>query len=325
MPKGLFTQGVAVLLKAPVKIKELIPLLEGFEIVEQKGPAATWQISGPSLVLDYRPEVGGAICVDLVDQPWPDSMGGLNEDPALFAAWGTGHFGPFCFPGSLERACQHNYTWQGGSPIAAAHKAFLRVRLTYAIDSGPQAPPLPKGYSASDECEQMLAVVEALLEHPAALCYFNPNGEVLAPLQGLAEVCDYYRKAGLPAVNLLANRRMLKLRDSEWMMMDTIGMGQLDQVDLEACFGPGYDPNEVAVFLVNTTLAMTRGTVYKDGHTLTGPKRVLFEVRRFSEPGLVPPRDVLRFRPLDGTVSPAQIGFGDKPLGRRAWWQFWKL
>jgi hypothetical protein len=129
----------------------------------------------------------------------------------------------------------------------------------------------------------------------------------------------------VPPINLLANRRMVKFEDSNWMMMDTVGLGQLDLPDVEVCFTEGYDPNEVAVFLVNTALAIARGTVYKEGHSLTGPNRKLFEVRRFPEPKLVPPREVLRLRPLDGTISPPELGFGDKPLGKSAWWQFWKL
>jgi hypothetical protein len=325
MAKGLFTQTMAVLLQAPVNIKELIPLLEGFEIDGPHPAGSAWQISGPSLVLDYEPTLNGVIQIDAVDHRWPDSMGGLNEDPALFAAWGTGHFGPFCFPGSLERACVHNYTWREGSPLAARHQAFLRVRLSYDLEARPEEARVPKSVRPSEECEFMLAVVEALLEHPKALCYFNPNGETLAPLAALSEICDHYRKAGLPAINLLANRRMMKFQNSEWMMMDTVGMGQLDKPDLEVCFRDNHDPNEIAVFLVNTAMATARGTVYKDGHTVTGPKGVLFEVRRFSEPGMVPPREVLRMRPRDGTVSPSEMGFGDKPLGKRAWWEFWKL
>jgi hypothetical protein len=82
----------------------------------------------------------------------------------------------------------------------------------------------------------------------------------------------------------------------------------------------------VAKFLVNTALHLLRtGILFKNGHTVTGPNGMLFEARRFPEPKLIPPREVLRFRPRDGTVSPTELGFGDKPLGKRAWWQFWKL
>lgn len=317
---------MAVLLKAPVKIEELVPLLEGFEVegpheASARGPL----VAGPSLTLEYSPKLGGVIEIDVVDRPWPDSMGGVGEDPALLAAWGTGYFGPFCSPGSLGRACQHNYTWREGSALAASHRAFLRIRLSYSLDSESEQARVPRGAKPAEECETMLAVAEALLEHPGALCYFNPNGETLAPLAALAQICEHYSKAGAPAINLLANRRIAKIENSDWMIMDTVGMGQLDVCDLEVCFREEHDPNEIAVFLVNSALATTRGTVYKDKHTLTGPRGVLFEVRRFSESILPPQREVLRLRPRDGTVSPPELGFGDKPLGKSAWWQFWKL
>jgi hypothetical protein len=315
-----------VLLKSPLDVAELVPRLKGFKIAGKRDAGASWHVAGPSLLLEYRPEVNGCLQIDMVDRPWPDSMGGLNEDPTLFAAWADGHFGPFCFPGSLERARLHCYTWKEGAEVAAQHKAFLRVRITYTTGTDTGSPVIPKGTRPNEETEQMLAVVEALLEHPAALCYFNPNGEVLAPLQPLAEICDHFRQASIPAVNLLANRRMIKFDGTDWMMMDLVGLGQLDQEDLEVCFSSRYDPNEVAVFLVNTALYMIKsGLPIKDGHTLSGPGNVRFAAQTFDEPKMVPPREVLRLRPSDGTVSPSELGFGDKPFGRRGWWQFWKL
>jgi hypothetical protein len=324
--KGLFTQGVAVLMKAAPKIDELVPLLDGFEIAGRREASESWTLGGPSLLLEYRPKANGCIQIDVVDRPWPDAMNS-PDDPSLLAAQTMGFFGPFCYPGSLQRACQHCYTWADGPATVQAHKAFLRVRVSYALDAAPEDAALPRNYRPFEEGELMLGVVEALLEHPAALCYFNPNGEVLSPLDRFAEICDHYRQAGLPAVNLLANRRMVKFEGTAWMMMDTVGLGQVDMVDLECCFSDRYDPNEVAVFLVNTALQMAKpgSPKIKDGHTLTGIKGVLFEAKRFEQPLLGPPRPVVRFRPRDGTASPVEMGFGDKPFGKSAWWQFWKL
>ena len=327
MPKGFYTQGVAVLLKAPITIDEVRGLLEGFEITGQREPSPEpWQ-GGPMLTLEYRPKVNGSIQIDVVNRPWPDSMGGRNDDPALFAAWGQGHFGPFCFPGSLARACQYCFTWKEGPQVALSHQAFLRIRFTYTEPGAPEPAPLPRDYKPLDECEQMLALAEALSEHPAALCYFNPNGEVLSSPENLARICDHYHKQGVPAVNMLANHRLVKFEGGDWMMLDTVGLGQLDLVDLEACFTSSYDPNQVATFLMNTAVAMSKpgSPKVKHGHTVTGPKGKLFEARDFEQAKLVPPRATKRFRPRDGSVSPEDLGFGTKPLGKSAWWQFWKL
>lgn len=327
MAKGYYTQGAAILLKTPVKIDDLEKLLDdGFSILGRREADSSWQVSGPALVLEFRPKVNGVILVDVVDRPWPDSMGGMNEDPALFAAWGTGQFGPFCFPGSLARACQYCFQWREGASQAAAHKAFIRIRVTYSLEAGPDEVVAPKDPKLVEETEMLIAVAEALLEHPSAICYFNPNGEVLAPLPQMAQMSEQFAKNSIPPVTLLSNRRIVKFDNSDWMMMDMVGLGQLDMADLEVCFTERYDPNEVAMFLVNTALHIAKlGPVIKEGHTMTGPQGVLFEARKFAEPKLVPPREVLRFRPRDGTVSPAELGFGDKPLGKKAWWQFWKL
>jgi len=51
----------------------------------------------------------------------------------------------------------------------------------------------------------------------------------------MEKVSEHYRNANLPPVDLWANRRMFKLNDG-WMMMDTVGMKQLDLDDLETCF-----------------------------------------------------------------------------------------
>lgn len=324
--KGYYTQGAAVLLNAPIKIDVLEKLLDGFSILERREGGPTWHTAGPMLVLEFRPKVNGVILVDLVDQPWPDSMGCANDDPSLFAAWGTGQFGPFCFPGSLSRACQYCLQWREGAALAAAHKAFVRIRITYSLDAPDDQVNVPKNPMLVEETEMLIAVAEAILEHKSAICYFNPNGEVLAPLAQVAQMCEHFSKNSAPAVTMLSNRRVVKFEGSDWLLMDTVGLGQLDITDLEACFTEEYDLNEVAMFLVNTALHIAKlGPVIKDGYTMTGPKGMLFEARKFDEPKLVPPRQVLRFRPRDGKVSPPELGFGDKPFGKAAWWQFWKL
>src|SRR5207249_2241696 len=114
MPKGLFTQGVAVLLKQKVTLDDLEPLLKSFKIVKRKDDFPQWEFGGPTFVIEYRPEVNGLVSVDIVDQVWPDKMGDPKTEPMTFGAWSMGHFGPFAFPGNFERAKQHCYVWNQG-------------------------------------------------------------------------------------------------------------------------------------------------------------------------------------------------------------------
>lgn len=320
-----YTQGVAILLSAPVQMADLKTVLKGFKVTGESEAAPSWTTRGPSIFLELEPGSRGRIEVDIVNRRWPDADDGEDESELIAEARESGLFGPTCEPGALLRAAQF-CTWPEGRDCAAKHQAFLRVRVTYSPLDGPYNTKLPADYSSTRECEPMLGVVEALLEHPASLCYFNPNGEVLASLEELAQTCDHYHKAAAPAINMLANRRFVKVENSDWMLVDVLGLGQVDTTDFEVCFTDRYDPNEMAVFLVKTALPMIKsGKVIKDGHTLEGPGGVLFEAKSFATSHLQPSREVVRFRPRDATVSPKELGFGEKPFGKRAWWQFWEL
>lgn len=97
--------------------------------------------------------------------------------------------------------------------------------------------------------------------------------------------------------------------DDGWLMMDTVGMQQLDLPDLEACLRRGsVQPNQVANFLRNAALyLLNNGEVIKDGETMDGPGGCRWQAKLF-ENGISPaPRRVLRWLPCDGTQPPAQL------------------
>lgn len=328
---------MAILLKETVDIKHLKRWLDGFEVSAPIEPVNSWHFCGPSIEVEFQPELGGRIIIDIVDKPWPGALSPQTSGPLLSKALATGCFGPFSQLESYPRALSRCITWAQGPEVAQEHTAFLRIRSTFSPDEDlerlagdePLEPePLPSAYRANLEIEMMLALAEALLEHPKALCYFNPAGEVIAPLEILAKVVEHCANHSVQPLGLLANRRFQKIEDSPWFFMDTVGMAQLDREDLEICVGaePKFTPEELQNFLLSTILSGLRsGLKLKDKHTIDGPKDKLFEARNFSQSLLPPNRKVVRLRPRDGTVSPALVGFGDKPLGRSAWWQFWKL
>ena len=178
--KGLFTQGVSILLKQTVTLDDIEPLLTTFKIAMRKDEFENWEFSGPSLVVEYRPEVNGFVSIDIVDQVWPDRMGDTKNESLLFGAWSMGHFGPFAFPGNLERAIQHCHAWKQARQVAVQHQGFIRIRSSYVFGAPDNAPVMPKDYKPVDELNFITRIVMELLRHSAALCYFNPNGELLA-------------------------------------------------------------------------------------------------------------------------------------------------
>jgi hypothetical protein len=323
MAKGFFTQGVTVLLRQKVTLDEIEPLLKPFKIVKRKDDSEKWEFGGPTFLLEYRPEVNGLVSVDIVDRAWPDKMGDPKNESMLFGAWSMGYFGPFTFPGNFERARQHSYLWTQGREVAAQHQAFIRIRMSYVLGAANDAPVMPKDCKPLDELNFIIRVVMALLQHPAALCYFNPNGELLSERAHMEKVIEHYSKASLPPVDLWANRRMFKCNDG-WMMMDTIGMRQLDLDDIEACFrSDRFKPDNIALFLGNTSLYLAgKGAVIKGGETIDGPGKVLFRAKQFSEGMATPPRGTLRFCPQDGTTPPPEFGFDRVETKKK--WQFWK-
>ncbi|MBL8818555.1 MAG: hypothetical protein JNL58_21180 [Planctomyces sp.] len=77
MAKGFFTQGVSLLTNGQTTIDSLKSALRqhGFEIVKESPAQENWAFGGASLIIAFRPDVNGYVSVDLVNHPWPDSMG----------------------------------------------------------------------------------------------------------------------------------------------------------------------------------------------------------------------------------------------------------
>jgi hypothetical protein len=318
--KGFFTQTVVVLFKQSPTLDELEPLLAAYRIGGRKDEFEHWEFGGPSFTVAFRLEVNGLCNVDIVNRRWPDHMGDPKTEMTLFGAWSMGHFGPLTFPQGLERAIQHCYNWPEGRTIAAQHESFVRIRLSYIFGAPKDAPVMPKDCNPAAELDFVMGIAKALLKHPAALCLFNPNGEVLCQSSFIDQVETHYRAKKLPPVDLFTNVRMFKV-DEEWMLMDTVGMGQLDVHDVEVVFSrSAFKPSDIEGFLRNTSLYIAEhGEVIQDGHTIDGPGGALFRAKRFEEAFTAPPRHALRFRADKGRAPPAQFGFETKKR-----WQFWK-
>jgi hypothetical protein len=306
MPKGFFTQSTTVLLERAFGLARLERALEDFEIVRRAVPAEDAWMGGPGLVVAMRPEVNGHVLVDIVDRPWPDGMGDPKSDLSLFGAWSMGFFGPFVFPENLARARSMSFAWPEGRELIARHAAFVRIKSSYVLGADEDAKVIPADYDSISELDFVTDVARHLLELPEAIAYFNPNGEVLLSRERLAETLEWADDHDVVPLPAWTNVRLFKV-DAEWSMMDTAGMAQVDVDDHEAWFlTDEYRPEEVDAFLRNAAdYVLQEGPVIEDGNTMDGPGGVRWVAKSVHESLAPPPRQVLRWTPLDGSTPPS--------------------
>jgi hypothetical protein len=306
--KRFFTQGACVLLSRPATLDEVGLLLSEFPIAKRIEQGTTLEMLGPSFTVAFRPEVNGYLTVDVQERPWPDHMGDPQREPTLLGAWSMGFFGPFAFPGNLRRAAQQSWAWKDAKDLPQRHCAFIRVLSSYVLGASGNVAVLPQSYDPLVEMQFLTRVCRALLRHPSALAYFNPNGETLRNDAFLDRSIDRHTKEGLPPLDIWTNVRLFN-PSNDWLLMDTVGMEQLDRPDSEACFPKGaYNPREVDQFLRTVALyLMTEGEVIKQADTMDGPGGVRWRALHVEEPLSPPPRRVLRWFPVDGSNPPAEI------------------
>ncbi len=166
MAKGFFTQGMSLLTNGQTTLDNVGSALfqQGFDIVKELPDQHNGAFASPTLVIAFLPDVNGYAAVDVVNQPWPDTMGGPKSDVETFAAWSMGWFGPFAYPGGLARARQHAWSWQPGRTIPEAHSGFIRVRTSYVFGCNEDVRLLPPDYDPVAEMMFLSRAVMALLE-----------------------------------------------------------------------------------------------------------------------------------------------------------------
>ncbi len=311
MPKGIFTQCVAVLLEAPVSIDAVAERVEAIEGLQPRGRRDAddnvW-LGGEGVLGAFDVDRNGLILVDVLDAPWPDGMGNPRTEVDLFGAWTLGHLGPFAYPGGLDRATRQVWTCPEAKELAPRHRAFLRVRSSWVIGAGDEARVTPAGYDPRAELAAVTDVARELLSLPGALLLWNPSGEVLADASAVGESLFHAAENDSVPLDLYANARIFNLTREGWVLLDTVGMAQLEVPDLEAVFVKSgrVDPGEVDAFLRNVSLhhLAAGATVIADGETADGPGGQLWTAARVEEGLADPPRAVIRWRPVDGPEPP---------------------
>lgn len=302
MPKGLYTQSACVLTNGDATISNVRDAVAaaGFSVVRELPAAERWEFSGPSVVVSHRPEANGTAVVDVIDRPWPDSMGDPKSDPFLFGAWGMGQFGPFAYPGGLNRATQHSWSWQHGRDVAAKHQGVIRIRMTYAGGLPANAPVFPKDCDPLAELSFLTRIVIAIGSVPGALCYFNPNGEVLSDFAGLKSIVHACTQQKKQPILLWSSVRLFRL-SPHFGFMDTVGNEQLNVSDVEVAYPTAvYQPADIDYYMRNVThyLLDTRREL-TSGESIDGPgeQGLSWMINVPDEPLTSPPRRVLRLFP----------------------------
>lgn len=246
--------------------------------------------------------------MDIVNRQWPDQMGDPKNETILFGAWSMGHFGLGAYPGNLHRAAIQCWHWPEGKSVPERHTKFIRVRTSYLFGEVERdTPVMPADYEPLDELLFVTRIGRALLSLPGAICYFNPNGEVLQTAEGIDRLLERQTTTGLQPLEVWSNVRLINLeQEHPWLLMDTVGMSQLDVCDHEAAFERGrYDPSEVANFVRNAAdYVLHKGPIIKDGDTMDGPGGIHWQGAAFDTPVCDPPREVIRWLPLDKSSPP---------------------
>lgn len=303
MPKGLFTASLSVLFEAPPSLDALEESLAGVNIAGRReaAPENPW-LGGPSLMVPMRPEVNGLVNIDVVDRAWPDRMGDPQKAARLFGAWTLGGFGPFVFPGALERSVQQAVSWPEAAERVPSHQAFVRARVSYVFGRAGDAPVIPEDYDPLFELHFLTDLARRLLTVEGAVAYFAPSGEVVLDRPRLERLLEERAASEIPPLDAWTNVRFFRIGDEDgWALMDTIGNEQLGVPDLEACFPlDQVDPDEVAGWLRDVSLYLVEsGPVIEDGHTIDGPGGVW--KAHAKEESLAPaPRATVRWIPTSG-------------------------
>jgi hypothetical protein len=246
-------------------------------------------------------------------------MGDPKSDPITFGAWLMGQFGPLAYPGGLDRARQHAWSWPAGQAIPEGHHGFLRIRLSYVLGARDDAPILPADYDPVAEMMFLSRAVLSLLKAPDVVCYFNPNGEVLRDEKSFREVWEPCAKQQKLPLSLWMNIRFFKLNESLGLM-DTVGNRQLEVRDVEAVFPMnGYDPGAIDYYLRNVThylLELDREIQTGDDIDGPGETNLSWTMEVLDEGVIEPPRQVLRLYPK-ASCKTVRAALSAVPRGER--------
>lgn len=317
MAKGSFTQCACLLLDRTPTLNEIEGALHGVvEVSNRHDESEDWQFFGPSLTIPFRQDVNGYVAVDVVDRPWPDDMGDPDDDPTLFGAWAMGYFGPGAFPQGLDRAQEQAWGWDDESDVFSAHKAFIRVRLSYVFgEQDEDAPVMPDDCDPLEELDFITVITTALMKMPGVLGCFNPNGEVLLNQQAYDETLRFHAENESIPFELWSNVRLFHV-EPNWCLIDTVGNDQFDLPDIEAAYCEEVaEAEDVNEFIRNVTYYLLSGEhEIESGDSVEGPGDAPWTATVHEDSTCDPPRPVIRLVPEDDREMPEELIVPDETV-----------
>jgi hypothetical protein len=196
----------------------------------------------------------------------------------------------------------------------------MLIRCSYTFGTPENAPVIfaPKDYEPVHELEFVTRIAAALVRLPQTLCFFNPNGECVRGVSEFLRSLSEHASAKQMPLDLWANVRFFKCPNVNpaWYFMDTVGMSQLDAPDHEAFFQlDAYEPGYVDPFLRKmSAYVVEQGPIIRDGDTADGPGDVRWQGFNLKKGRIAaPPREVIRWFPLDGRRRPPELTRATQP------------
>jgi hypothetical protein len=293
VPAGFYTHTATVLFSQASTLDDVARVVAPAERrVLREEPRSPW-FGAADLLVSIDPERNGELAIDVVAQPWPDAMGDPRTDPSLFGAWTFGAFGQRTFPGGLARACEQAWMARNVAMAVASHVAFVRLRATYVIGAGDDAPIVPEGHSHLRDLEAITSRALAVLSLPHAIGYFDPEGELLLSRDTLDAILHDAREQSRVPIEAYTNVRLYRT-DPDHSLVDSVGMERFGLPDVEIPFEAALDPNLVVALARNVCLHHLRGgTPLPSGDTIDGPGG-RYRAHAFDASLVAPPRRVLQ-------------------------------
>lgn len=300
-----FSQGIAVLFEQSPDLGSLRNLIErhGFRVTADEDATEWPQMQGACLTLATDFESSAVCWVDICEFPWPDDMGTSGEPTLVTSAHALGAFGPFVYPGALDRALQAP-GYQAAAPASREHQAFVRLRVSHFFNtpagSEDSRPSRPENARPTEELGFLLRAAAALVESPGAIAYFNPNSEMILPLDGLDTILSGSLEHKTYPVEAVCRLRGCPI-DDQWSFVDCIGMEQLGMRDHEFAWADAtVTRSEQIDFLISLLHYQVDNAVQMaTGHTTNGPHETLWRAKERETACMMPPRQVVHWT-IDG-------------------------
>lgn len=250
---------------------------------------------------------------------------GSKDEPVLFSAWSTGHFGPFAYPYGLKRSIEQSWQLNDDEKNLDEYTGFIRIKLSYLFGADEKSLVIPKNYNALNELVFLNELTIELLSNIDNTIYFNPNGELLLTKKIFKEFMKYSIENSLPALNIYSNIRLYNI-DATWSLMDSVGNQQLDIPDIEVIIPKNeYNLSDFDVFIRNITFyIMNNGPIIMNGDTMDGPGGIRWRGYTFKNGLCDPPRNTLRWFPTNKINIPVNLLPEKENINnKKPWWKFW--